>query len=137
MSTRILLADNDDDIRELLRVMLEPFGYVIYEAVNGRECVTAARRYAPDLVLIDLAMPVLDGWGTLTELRSDKHTRELPCAALTGSAHPADRQQAVNFGFDAYLTKPFRMKDLLDTVEHLINQKAVISTIVAADRRVA
>jgi len=118
---RILIADDYDDNRELLRLMLEGAGYSVRETRDGRECVAAARAELPDIVLIDLSMPVLDGWGALNELRADERTRSLHCIAVTAFAAEQDRQRALNAGFDAYLAKPYRSKDLLDLVERTLN----------------
>ena len=120
MPESILIADDYDDNRELLRLMLQASGYTTREARDGRECVTAARQNPPDLILIDLSMPELDGWGVLQELRADETTRGLPCIAVTASASNADRTRALEAGFDAYLAKPFRGKELLATVELLL-----------------
>lgn len=120
MPASILIADDYDDNRELLRLMLEAAGYTTREARNGRECVTAALQNPPDLVLIDLSMPELDGWGVLRELRADERTRGLPCLAVTAFASDADRTRALDAGFNAYLAKPFRSKELLAAVEPLL-----------------
>lgn len=119
---RILIADDYDDNRELLRLMLEGAGYSVRETRDGRECVAAARAELPDIVLLDLSMPVLDGWGALNELRSDERTRALRCIAVTAFAAEQDRQRALDAGFDAYLSKPYRSKDLIDLVEHLLDR---------------
>lgn len=120
--TRILIADDYDDNRELLRLMLEGAGYSVRETRDGRECVTAARADPPDIVLIDLSMPVLDGWATLRELRTDERTRTLACIAVTALAAEQDRQRALDAGFDAYLAKPYRSRDLLELVERLLSR---------------
>ena len=120
MPASILIADDYDDNRELLRLMLQAAGYITREARNGRECVTAARQNPPDLVLVDLSMPELDGWGVLRELRADEKTRGLPCLAVTAFASDADRTRALEAGFNAYLAKPFRSKELLAAVEPLL-----------------
>ncbi|MDQ3649287.1 MAG: response regulator [Acidobacteriota bacterium] len=125
MPTSILIADDYDDNRELLRLMLEHDGYVIREARNGRECVTVARADPPDVALIDLSMPVLDGWDTLRELRADVRTRAVRCVAVTAFATDQDRQRVLDAGFDAYLAKPFRSRDLLDLVQRLVNTLSV------------
>ncbi|HKP71826.1 MAG TPA: response regulator [Pyrinomonadaceae bacterium] len=120
MLARILIADDYDDNRELMRLMLEGAGYAVRETRNGRECVAAAQAELPDIVLIDLSMPVLDGWGTLRELRADERTRSLRCIAVTAFAAEQDRLRALEAGFDAYLAKPYRSKDLIDVVESLV-----------------
>jgi CheY-like chemotaxis protein len=117
---RILIADDYEDNRELLRLMLESAGYSVSETRDGRECVTTARLELPDLALIDLSMPVLDGWATLAELRADESTRRIQCIAVTAFAGDQDRQRALDAGFDAYLSKPYRSKDLLEMVAHVL-----------------
>ncbi|MDT7602503.1 MAG: two-component system, cell cycle response regulator DivK [Acidobacteriota bacterium] len=120
MHARILIAEDYDDNRELLRLMLEGAGYDVRETRDGRELVEAARSEPFDLVLIDLSMPHLDGWGALRELRADARTRALPCIAVTAFAAEQDRLRAFEAGFDAYVAKPFRSKDLLEAVERLL-----------------
>jgi CheY-like chemotaxis protein len=119
MPASILIADDYEDNRELLRLMLEVIGYRIREARDGRECVSMAQAEPPDLLLVDLSMPGLDGWGVLRELRADERTRHIPCVAVTAFADPA-RDRAFAAGFDAYLSKPFKSKELIDTVESML-----------------
>jgi two-component system cell cycle response regulator DivK len=118
---RILIAEDYDDNRELLRLMLESAGYDVSETRDGRELVAAARTEAFDIVLIDLSMPHLDGWGALSELRADSRTRALPCVAVTAFAAEQDRRRILAAGFDAYVAKPFRSKELLDAVSQLLD----------------
>ena len=117
----ILIADDHDDNRELLRVMLTEAGYAVREAGNGQECIEAARAADFALALIDLSMPQLDGWGVIRALRADERTRRLPCVVVTAYASERDRQQALAAGFDAYLSKPYRAKELLALVARLID----------------
>jgi CheY-like chemotaxis protein len=119
-AARILIAEDYDDNRELLRVTLEMAGYNVFETRNGRECVAAARAGSFDLALIDLSMPVLDGWSTLRELRADEHTRELLCVAITAHATEPDGRAALGAGFDAYVSKPFHTAELLQLVARLL-----------------
>jgi CheY-like chemotaxis protein len=119
MSPSILIADDYDDNRELLRLMLETEGYRIREARDGREALEAARAEQPAVALIDLSMPSLDGWGLLRELRADERTRAVPCVAVTAFAGDHDRQRALEAGFDGYISKPFRSKELLELVSSL------------------
>lgn len=120
---RILIADDYEDNRELLRLMLEASGYHIEEARDGAECVEMARAHQYDLALIDLSMPILDGWSVLQEIKSTDATRDLPCVAVTAFAADEDRHRALAAGFDAYLTKPYRSKDLLDLVASLLARR--------------
>lgn len=120
MPARILIAEDFDDNRELLRLILETEGYEVREARDGRELVEAARAEPFDLVLIDISMPHLDGWGAISELRADAVTRALPAIAVTAFAGEQDRLRALSSGFDAYVAKPFRSKELLDAVSGLL-----------------
>ena len=120
MPGSILIADDYDDNRELLRLMLEAEGYPVREARNGREALEAAREEAPALALIDLSMPSLDGWALLKELRSDERTRAIPCVAVTAFAADQDRRRALDAGFDAYISKPFRSRELIEMVNSFV-----------------
>ncbi|HEV7858219.1 MAG TPA: response regulator [Pyrinomonadaceae bacterium] len=119
MPARIIIADDYADNRELLRLMLSVAGYEIQEARDGRECLRMALAEPPDLILIDVSMPVLDGWGVLRELRADERTRGIACVAFTALADMND-ERALQKGFDAYIAKPFNGKDLLETVARLL-----------------
>jgi len=120
MPASILIADDYDDNRELLRLMLESDEYRIREARNGRELMTEALKDPPDIALIDLSMPVLDGWGALRELRAEERTRGVVCIAVTAFAARQDRQRALAAGFDGYISKPFRATELLELIEELL-----------------
>ena len=124
MHDSILIAEDFDDNRELLRMILEAGGYSIREARNGREALEAVRAQTPALAIIDLSMPTLDGWSLLRELRSEERTRSLPCVALTAFAGEADKQRALEAGFDAYISKPYRAKELLELVRDMLTAKA-------------
>ncbi|MBA2341135.1 MAG: response regulator [Pyrinomonadaceae bacterium] len=116
----ILIADDYDDNRVLLRLMLEAAGYTVFEARDGRECIETALRAVPDVALVDLSMPVVDGWEVLRELRADARTHNLLCIAVTAFAGDEDQQRALDAGFNAYIIKPYRSKDLLDLVTRLL-----------------
>ncbi len=122
MPARIIIADDYADNRELLRVLLSGPGYEILEARDGRECISMALAEPPDLILIDLSMPVLDGWAVLRELRADERTRNIPCVAFTALAD-LNHESALQKGFDAYLSKPFRSRELMETVERLLARR--------------
>jgi len=115
MGHTILIADDHEDNRELLHLMLRGAGYSVREARNGRECLELARAETPDLIVMDLSMPVLDGWGLFEELKLDQRTRGVPCIVVTAHAD-LDRNRALEKGFIAYVSKPFATEDLLSTV---------------------
>jgi two-component system cell cycle response regulator DivK len=122
MPKRILIADDYEDNRELLRLLLSTAKYQVLEAANGRDCLRIAIDEQPDLILIDLSMPVLDGWGVFGELRANDRTARIPCVAVTAHAE-SDRNKALEHGFSGYLTKPFRTSELLETVRQLLDKK--------------
>jgi two-component system, cell cycle response regulator DivK len=124
MAATVLIADDYEDNLELLRLLLAAGDYQVIEARNGQECLTMAREALPDLIMIDLSMPVLDGWGVFQQLRSDKRTAEIPCVAVTAHGD-ANRERALQVGFDAYISKPFRGVDLLETVARLLAARQV------------
>src|ERR1700741_3238660 len=106
MAPTVLIADDHDDNRELLRILLAGAGYEVREARDGSECLTSARGQAPDLIIMDLSMPVIDGWVVFQELKADEQTRNIPCMAVTAHAE-LSRQEALDQGFIAYVSKPF------------------------------
>lgn len=116
----ILIADDYEDNRELLRLLLAAADYQVREATNGSECLAMAKEQPPDLIMMDLSMPVLDGWGVFRALKTDERTAAIPCVAVTAYAD-SDRHRALKIGFSAYLSKPFRSGELLETVERLLS----------------
>jgi CheY-like chemotaxis protein len=122
MPVSILIADDYADNRELLRLMLESDGHRVREARNGRELLHMAQEELPDIFLIDLSMPVLDGWEVLRELRADARTRSLPVIAVSAFDEAVQPRRVVDSSFDAYLTKPFHRKELIETVARLLGR---------------
>ncbi len=125
MATTILIADDHDDNRELLLLLLSGAGYDVREARNGSECLAVARAQPPDLILMDLSMPVLDGWEVFQQLKTDERTRTIPCMAVTAHAY-LDRNQALKTGFSAYVSKPFSGDALLKAIAAVLaNQNPI------------
>ena len=124
MPANILIADDYEDNRELLRLILVTADYEVREARDGQECLRMAQEQPPDLIMIDLSMPVLDGWLVFQELKADERTSSIPCVAVTARAEP-DRERALKAGFSDYLSKPFRSGELLETVRRLLLASAV------------
>jgi two-component system cell cycle response regulator/two-component system cell cycle response regulator DivK len=122
MAASILIAEDYDDNRELLRLLLTGAAYDVREAKNGLECLSMAKEQPPDLIMIDLSMPILDGWELFRELKADAITANIPCVAVTAQSE-TDRERALQTGFSAYVTKPFRGEELLATVAKLISTK--------------
>jgi CheY-like chemotaxis protein len=116
----ILVADDTATGRELVRAVLEPAGYIVLEASDGIEAVQLARDAHPDMILLDLHMPRLDGYGVVRELRQSPEFAALPIVALTASAMQGDRERAMAAGFSDYIAKPIKLAVLRTEIERLL-----------------
>lgn len=114
---RILVVEDDMDNYELVRFLLERAGYDVFLAVNGRDGVSAARLQKPDLILMDLGMPEMDGWVAAQKLKSDDATKSIPIYALTAHTLPRERLRAMRAGCDGYVSKPINMEGFLDMID--------------------
>ncbi len=121
---KILVADDKATSRELIRTVLEPLGYEITEAADGLEAVRYALAVRPDLIVLDLHMPGLDGYGVLAKLRGDKDFEKTPIMALTASAMQGDRERALAAGFSSYVSKPIPLAALRAEVQRLLRSAA-------------
>jgi two-component system, cell cycle response regulator DivK len=117
---RILIADDNLASRELIKEVLESSGYEVIEAADGEEAVAGARRAVPDLILVDIQMPRLDGYQVLRELRSEPRFHDLQIVALTAFAMHGDRERALSAGFDGYITKPVEIAALREEIQKLL-----------------
>src|SRR5712691_9562735 len=117
---KILIADDKATSRELVKTVLEKGGYQVFEAGNGAEAVRSAKELRPDLIILDLHMPDLDGFGVVEELRRDQGFAATPIVALTASAMQGDRERAMAAGFTGYITKPIRLGALRSEVARLL-----------------
>jgi CheY-like chemotaxis protein len=124
MSATILIAEDYDDNRELLRLLLSAANYEVWEARNGQECLKLARQSPPDLIMVDLSMPELDGWEVFRELKAVLSTASIPCVAVTARTD-LDRGRALQVGFSAFVSKPFKTDELLATVARLVTKQSV------------
>jgi CheY-like chemotaxis protein len=113
----ILVADDNPFSRELMRELLEASGHVIIEAVNGRNALDLIRGNRPDLVFLDLQMPLQDGFSVIRELRNDVRFQSLAVVAVTASAMLGERERALAAGFDSYIAKPIDLCDIEKQVE--------------------
>ncbi|HVP46289.1 MAG TPA: response regulator [Bryobacteraceae bacterium] len=117
---RVLIADDNPVSRELIREILENDDYEVIEAGNGREALEKLREHQPDLALLDIQMPVLDGNAVIREVRADSRFSRLPVAALTAYAMQGDREKALALGFNAYITKPIDISAFRSEVARLL-----------------
>jgi CheY-like chemotaxis protein len=120
---RILIADDKATGRELVRTILENDGFEVYEASDGLEAVERARSIHPNLIILDLHMPGLDGFGVVTVLRQDPEFASTPILALTASAMMGDRERALGAGFTGYVSKPIRLPVLRAEIERLLQEE--------------
>ncbi|MEG3620282.1 response regulator [Magnetovibrio sp. PR-2] len=121
MMATILLVEDNELNRDMLSRRLERLGYTINLATDGQEGVDAVRNNPPDLVLMDINMPVMDGWEAVRVLKSDPDTQRLPVIALTAHAMASDRDKAEKSGFDDYATKPVDFPALVKMIETWLN----------------
>jgi two-component system, cell cycle response regulator len=117
---RILVADDRASSRELVRSILEHCGYEVIEAADGAEAVERAKESQPQLILLDLQMPGLDGYGVIQKLRGDARFAATPIVAVTASAMHGDGEKVLAAGFSGYITKPIRLAQLRREVERLL-----------------
>jgi CheY-like chemotaxis protein len=113
----ILIVEDNIDNYELVRFILERAGYDVFLAMNGRDGVSAARLQKPDLILMDLSMPGMDGWLAAEKLKADELTRSIPLYALTAHTLPSERKRALESGCDGYVSKPIHMHGFLEIIE--------------------
>ncbi len=118
----VLLVEDNEDNRIVYSTILQHFGYVVMEALNGEEGIAKARAERPDLILMDISIPVIDGWEATQVLKRDPETRAIPIIALTAHALASDREKAMEVGCDSYLAKPCEPKAVVSEVEKFIGK---------------
>ena len=119
---RILLVEDFEDARELYSMCLRSSGYEVIEAATGTEAVALARSASPDLILMDLLLPGLDGWQATAELKRDPLVKHVPIVALTAHALTDERERIASLGCDAFLAKPCLPPDLIRTVDRILGR---------------
>jgi len=122
--TRVLIVDDEAPIRLLCRVNLEAEGMTVSEAADGRTGLERAREELPDVVLLDVMMPGLDGWKVAEKLLEDERTRGIPIVFLTARAEMRDRERGIDLGGIEYVTKPFNPVELASLVTDLLERVA-------------
>jgi two-component system, cell cycle response regulator DivK len=120
----VLIVEDNEDNRIVYATILEHRGYQVLQAENGEEGVRLARLRMPDIVLMDISVPVLDGWRATAILKADQRTASIPVIALTAHALAEDRETAQRVGCDGYLSKPCEPRTVLAEVERFIGGPA-------------
>ena len=117
---KLLLVEDNEMNRDMLSRRLQRRGYEVIMAVDGEEGIKMARSESPDLILMDMSLPVLDGWEATRRLKSDPGTRPIPVLALTAHAISSDRDKALQAGCDDYDTKPIELQRVLAKIQTLL-----------------
>jgi len=119
---KILIVDDEDDILHFLELVLREKGYEVVTASGGHEALTKAQVDRPDLVLLDIMMPQMDGWEVLKLLRVDEGTSHIPVAMLSARTEAKDRVQGLQEGAIDYICKPFSLQDLLAKIDAIFTE---------------
>jgi two-component system cell cycle response regulator DivK len=122
---KVLIAEDNPVNRELFRELLEGRGYAVEEACDGEEALAMLERARPDILLLDLGMPKLDGFGVIRKIRENTQLADLPVLAVTAYAMRGDREKALDAGFDGYLSKPINAVLLGQELERLLGRRDV------------
>ncbi len=123
MATILLVEDNDDN-RDMLSRRLDRVGFTTISATDGVQGVVSAQTHAPDLILMDMSLPLLDGWEATRRLKADDATKNIPIIALTAHAMSDDRERAMKAGCDDYDTKPVNITRLMAKIRALLGDAA-------------
>lgn len=120
----ILIVEDNDKNMKLARDILQAKGYNTLEAITGEEGARVAKEQIPDLVLMDIQLPGINGIEAFKQLRADPHTANIPVIAFTASVTPTDRSQVTAAGFDAFLSKPINLKEFVETIKRMVDGAA-------------
>jgi two-component system, cell cycle response regulator DivK len=123
---KILLVEDNEMNRDMLSRRLRKRGYEVVVAVDGAQGVALARSEAPTLILMDMSLPLLDGWEATRQLKSAPETRAIPIIALTAHAMSGDRERAVEAGADDFDTKPIDLARLLEKIGALLDRRSAL-----------
>lgn len=116
----VLVVDDEPDSLEVAACILRFYGANVATAINGQEGLNLSKQKRPKLIISDISMPVLDGWGLIYELKRDRATMDIPVIALTAHAMAGDRERAIAAGFHNYLTKPLTAKTFMQDLLRLL-----------------
>ena len=118
----VLLVDDEPDNRVIAEKVLGFGGAKVYTAVHGAEALTKLETISPSFILLDLSMPVMDGWEMIKVIRENERTASLPVIALTAHAMAGDREQVIEAGFDGYIAKPFRLGTFISDIKNCFRE---------------
>ncbi|KZB71924.1 MULTISPECIES: response regulator [Thalassospira] len=121
---KVLIAEDEETIVESLSFLMEKEGYDVSVATDGRTAISMIARDIPDMVLLDVMMPVCDGFEVVRAVRGDSNTRQVPIMMLTAKTREVDRRKGLELGVDDFVTKPFSTRDVVSRVKALLERNA-------------
>ncbi|MCF8074903.1 MAG: response regulator [Desulfotignum sp.] len=121
----ILIVEDELQNRKLFRDVLQYRGYTVFEAMNGKEGVALAKKHLPDLILMDIQMPVMDGLSATRILKQHDTTQDIMVVALTANAMPGDKEKILEAGCHDYISKPFRLHEFLEKIKEYLPDDSV------------
>ena len=121
---KILVADDEQDLRIIVKDFLESVGYQVVLATNGQEALELAAQEKPDLIILDMSMPIMNGWDVARRLRADPLLNSVIIVAFTAHALRGDKQKTIDAGCDSYISKPFIPDQLLEHIGELLAKRA-------------
>ena len=119
---RVLLVDDEDQLRRVMRDLLERDGYTVFEAADGAQALEQVDVHAPDILVLDLNLPGLDGYGVITQLRSRQTTQNIPIIVLTAKGDEDNEVRVFELGADDFLSKPFRARALSARIQAVLSR---------------
>ncbi len=120
MQHTILVTEDNPESLELARVILDHHGYRVLTATNGQEALTVVREERPDLILMDLSLPVMDGWTVIRKLKADPELGSIPIIAMTAFAMDGDEEEVRKAGADGYISKPIDIQYMVETIAQFL-----------------
>jgi two-component system response regulator VicR len=129
MANKIMVVDDEQDVVDLVKLVLESDGFNVVTAYSGKEALDKIDREMPDLVLLDIMMPQMDGWEVYSRIRANPKTANIPVAMLTAKSQSIDKMIGLHVvKVDDYITKPFGRSELLERVKRILKEKGKLQT---------
>ncbi len=129
MANKIMVVDDEPDVVDLVRLVLESDGFQVVTAYSGKEALEKIGKEMPDLVLLDIMMPQMDGWEVYSRIRANPQTKDIPVAMLTAKSQSIDKMIGLHVvKVDDYITKPFGRSELLERVKRILKEKGKLQT---------
>lgn len=124
MANKIMVVDDEPDVVDLVKLVLESDGFSVVTAYGGKECLEKVEKEVPDLILLDIMMPQMDGWEVYSRIKANPKTTDIPVAMLTAKSQSIDKMIGLHVvKVDDYITKPFGRSELLERVKKILNEK--------------